>query len=164
MVLSALSDSIAEAVAVLTFSNADVEYLLDAKKTISAIPNIMESAAEFVMAANVRRKDNPGKELGLIIRVHAKRSPSGIPKGVPACVLQWHGQRIRGINRELWHDNPDGSIVKGWHEHLWNEEDRDGRVVPADIKRADMRGVFEWCLKKWNIEVRERQSEARDNG
>ena len=141
----------------LPFTKADVDYLIKAKKLISAIPQMAETASEFVMQADIRRKDDPGREKGLIIRAHAKKSPPGLPKGVPSCVIQWHGYRIRGVNRELWHDNPDGTIVRGWHEHIWNDQDRDSRVVPADVSQPSISKLFEWGLKRWNIEVKEEQ-------
>lgn len=142
------------------FTEAEVDYLVKAKKFISAIPKVEEAASEFIIQADVRRSDNPGREMGLIIRVHAKRSPPGLPKGIPSCVLQWHGHRIRGINRELWHDNPDGTVVKGWHEHIWNDQDSDDRVVPANIGQPGLRKLFEWGLKNWNIEVKQEQLEV----
>jgi len=31
---------------------------------------------------------------------------------MPSSVLEFYGRRIRGLNYEMWHDNPDGSRVK----------------------------------------------------
>lgn len=150
-------------VAVL-FVNADVDYLVKTKKFISAIPAVMETSSEFMMQANVRRKDDPGRETQLIIRAHAKKSPPGPPKGIPSCVLQWHGHRIRGVNWEVWHDNPDGTIVRGWHEHIWNDKDGDGHVVPVHVSQPSLRKLFEWGLDKWNIEVKQEQLEVDQHG
>lgn len=88
-------------------------------------------------------------------------SPSGLPRLNPSSALEWHGKRIRGLNKEIWHDNPDGSVVRGWHEHLWSPEEQDAYVVSARPKptRIGLLDVFKWGLTKWNIEVLEKQLE-----
>ena len=56
-------------------------------------------------------------------------------------------------------DNPDGKRVRGWHEHIWNAVDRDANVIVArpKLQGTTLLDVFNWGLKKWNIEVLERQ-------
>ncbi len=100
---------------------------------------------------------------GLIVKARVKRRLPGLPRGKASCSLLWHGCRIRGLDYEIRHDNPDGTVVRGWHEHIWNDEDADARVIPARprVGGADLRGVFQWGLDKWNIEVEQIQDELR---
>lgn len=92
----------------------------------------------------------------------ARSSPPGIPKPNPSAALEWHGKRIRGLNYEVWHDNPDGTIVKGWHEHVWSPADQDSYVVPArpEPTRETLVDIFKWGLRKWNIEIRQEHLEV----
>ena len=99
---------------------------------------------------------------GLIITARVARPLSGMRRHLPSSALQWRGVRIRGLDYELRHDNPDGSTVRGWHEHVWSPEEGDNRVrsavpVPNNLSLA---GLFKWGLKRWNIEVDEEQFET----
>jgi hypothetical protein len=145
------------------FTEAEVEYLVKAKKYIFAIPEIeQEEGGSSVMQAEVRRKDDPNwQKGGLLISARVKKALPGLPRGSPSCSLRWYGRRIRGVNYEVWHDNPDSSSVRGWHEHIWNGEDRDARVIQASpaIAKPDLRNIFRWGLSKWNIEITEEQKE-----
>ena len=68
---------------------------------------------------------------GLVVIAKAHEAPPGLPHPTPSAALEWYGKRIRGRNYELWHDNPDGTRVRGWHEHLWSPTDEDHRVIEA---------------------------------
>src|SRR5438552_3153314 len=118
---------------------------------------------EYRIQAEVRKVSNPGEALGLFINARAKRSPSGVPKALPGAALMWRGYRIRGLNRELWHDNPDGTSIRGWHEHIWTNEARDSQVIAARPRPIDLslRGILEWGLKKWNIRIKEKQGKVK---
>ena len=98
---------------------------------------------------------------GLVVKAKLHQAPIGLPRLTPSAALEWYEQRIRGINYELWHDNPDGTIIKGWHEHIWSPDEQDHRVVAArpELRRKDLLGVLKWGLKKWNIEVRKEQAD-----
>ncbi len=96
---------------------------------------------------------------GLVVMAKLHQAPLGLPRPTPSAALEWNGKRIRGINYELRHDNPDGTIVKGWHEHVWSPSEQDHRVIPANPAPKDrtLLGILQWGLEKWNIEVREQQ-------
>jgi hypothetical protein len=102
---------------------------------------------------------------GLVVIAKAHKAPAGLPRPWPSAALELGGHRIRGINYELWHDNPDGSSVRGWHEHIWSPVDQDACVIPARPEPKDMSliGLFRWGLSKWNIEVLEEQPHLYDD-
>jgi hypothetical protein len=139
------------------FRQADVDYLLRARKYISSIPTIHENEFEYSIKANVKRIDDPGRELGLTVLAHVKRPLPGLPRNFPACALQWHGYRIRGVNWHVYFENDDGTIIKGWHEHIWHDKERDGCVIEAipPVGQPTLLKLFEWGLSQWKIEVRE---------
>jgi len=101
---------------------------------------------------------------GLVVIAKARHAPPGVPHPPPSCALEWYGRRIRGLNYELFHDNPDGSIVRGWHEHIWSPKELDAHVVQArpEPTRKTLLDVLRWGLKKWNIAVLEEQGELYD--
>jgi hypothetical protein len=139
---------------------ADVNYLVRERKFITHMPEVTEGAHEFRMQAVVYRKSSGKKTTGLMIMARAKKSPTGVPRPYPSSALVLDGRfRVRGLNNELWHDNPDGSIVKGWHEHIWINEYEDKFVRSARPKPRDLtiRGLFEWGLRKWNIRLEDAQ-------
>jgi len=146
------------------FTEAEVEYLVKATKYIFAIPEIEQDEGGWsVMQSEVRKKDEPNwQKGGLLIKARVKKALPGLPRGFPSCSLQWHGYRIRCVDYEVRHDNPRGGLpVRGWHEHIWNDEDHTDRVISASplVIKPDLRNIFQWGLSKWNIEVKEGQKE-----
>jgi hypothetical protein len=144
-----------------------VDYLVASPKFIKVIPPLPRPGSRVPSVVRIQSqvfwKSEPGKPIsGLVVMAKARQAPTGIPKPNPSSALEWHGKRIRGLNYELWHDNPDGSIVKGWHEHLWSPQDQDAYVVLArpKPKPRGLIDIFKWSLKKWNIEVLEKQAEV----
>jgi len=110
----------------------------------------------------VFRKSEPNNPIkGLVVMAKVHISLPGLPRLIPSSALEWYGKRIRGLNKEIWHDNPDGTTVKGWHEHLWSPEEQDSYVVSArpKVTRTGLLDVFKWGLEKWNIDVLEKQLE-----
>jgi hypothetical protein len=101
---------------------------------------------------------------GLVVMAKAHQAPVGLRRPTPSSALEWFGLRIRGLNHEVRHDNPDGTSVRGWHEHLWSPQHEDALVVPAQPKITDrsLLGVLKWGLLKWNIEVQGEQYEFGD--
>src|SRR6266436_2369543 len=96
---------------------------------------------------------DPSKPItGLVVIAKAHQAPAGLPRPTPSAALEWYGKRIRGLSYEQWHDNPDGTIVRGWHEHLWSPQQRDAHVIAArpEPRRRDVLGLFKWGLKQWN--------------
>ena len=139
-----------------------MEYLLAAAKSIRSAPSHKQHSPVRV---EVFRKSTPNNPVrGLIVTARVRHPPSGLPKPYPSAALEWHGIRIRGLNYEIWHDNPDGGIVRGWHEHIWSLEHGDKFVIPArpEPKNKTMLGILKWGLEKWNIAVLEQQLEVSD--
>ena len=103
---------------------------------------------------------------GLVVKAKLHQAPAGLPRLTPSAALEWYAKRIRGKNYELWHDNPNGTVVRGWHEHLWTPEEQDHRVIAArpEPRKKDLPGILKWGLKKWNIAVRREQATLGDIG
>jgi hypothetical protein len=144
------------------FTESEVEYLLKEKKYILGLPQVKEQGGWLVMEADVKKKGDPNWQRGgLTIKARTKTDFPGVPKSSPTCFLQWHGYRIRGVDYEVRHDNPDGNSIRGWHEHIWDNENEDKRVIPASprIQNADLKALFRWGLEKWRIEIRQEQME-----
>lgn len=143
------------------FTKAEVEYLLAARKFIKAIPDLpLIVTSPQRIQAPVFLKSEPNIPVrGLVIMATIRRAPPGLPKPLPSVALEWYGVRIRGLNYEIWHDNPDGSVVRGWHEHVWSPEYEDDCVVPAGprVTRKGLQDVLKWGLRKWHIEVQQKQ-------
>ncbi len=144
-------------------TNAEIDYILKAAKFIFAVPNFEEQDGWIILRARVYKKDEPNWSAGsLSIHARVAKRPPGLPSQLPSCCLQWHGIRIRCVDREARHDNPDGTYVKGWHEHIWDDRNQDDRVIAAHpiVSHPSLRGIFQWGLDKWKIEVREKQLEV----
>jgi hypothetical protein len=144
-----------------------VDYLIAASKFIRIVPPLPQFGSQrptvIRIQSEIFKKSEPNNPIrGLIIIAKARQAPTGLPKPNPSSALEWNGKRIRGLNYELRHDNPDGTIVKGWHEHLWSPEDQDSYVVSARPKpqRCGLGDVFKWSLKKWNIKILEKQEDV----
>lgn len=154
------ADNIETALTKDRFTKADVEYLIATPKFIKAVPRVqlLDSVRKtgWKMQSEIYSKADSNRPIvGLVIMAKCYQSPSGLPRPTPSSALEWHGRRIRGLNYELWHDNPDGTIVKGWHEHIWSPAEQDARVIEArpEVTQRDVRGVFAWGLKKWGIDI-----------
>lgn len=156
-----------ETVLALELTKGEVDYLVATPKFIRIIPALPRSGTRSPVVIRIQapvfKKSEPNNPIvGLIVIGKARQAPTGIPKPNPSSALELHGKRIRGLNYEVWHDNPDGSVVKGWHEHLWSPEDQDAYVVLARPKpaRKGLLDIFKWSLQKWNIEVLAKQAEV----
>jgi len=129
-----------------TFTKADADYLVAAPKFIPAIPMRQFLSGirmtGWLLQTRVYSTSAPNEPIGgLVVKAKIRKPPTGLPRLTPSAALEWYGMRIRGINWELWHDNPDGTIVKGWHEHLWSPDERDDRVIAA---RPEPRKTIYW--------------------
>jgi hypothetical protein len=94
-----------------------------------------------------------------VVLAKIRRPLLGVPRNLPGVALLLHGQRIRGVDYEQWHPNPDGKRVKGWHEHIWSTAHGAANVIvarPKLLRTATLLDVFQWGLEKWNIEVLEK--------
>lgn len=148
-------------------NKADVDYVIKERKFITHMPEVTERAYEFRMQAVVYRKSFGKKPTGLVLMARVKKSPAGVPRPYPSAALVLNGRfRVRGLNHEIRHDNPDGSVVNGWHEHIWTNQHEDKHVRSARPKPNDLtiRGLFEWALRKWNIRLDQRQLKVSHGG
>jgi len=145
------------------FTEYDVRQLIAARKFVAKImqDNVQSETdprKERRIVYAIRRRDTPNRDISL--RLIARLSPS-VPgvglKSLPGIALQWKGKIIRKLDWALRHDTwRDGVVVgfvRGWHEHIWTDEDEDRHIVEADppIKRTDMRSLVRYCADKWNI-------------
>jgi hypothetical protein len=144
------------------FDKAEVDYLVAEPKFIKDLPlDVVQGNYRVIEAAVYRKGDPPVLIPSLAVNVRVPMPIAGIPVGIPGAALRWYGHRIRGLDRETQHDNPDGSIVRGWHEHLWSLEWGDSLVRTAlEPKRKNLRGVFKHALNLWNIKVIKEQMEV----
>jgi len=130
-----------------SFSKSHVDKLVKCPKFITSRP-IFNSPSSIVSV----KIDTNKCQINLKGEIHLKYI-----KGVGPS-LEYCGIRIRGINYEMVHKNPDGSEIYGWHEHIWKEEFQDHFVIPVpqlpNRKCISDENLLDFCLKKWNIEYR----------
>jgi hypothetical protein len=151
----------------IPFTEYEVSQLIAARKFVARVMQDNtrgdpDPQVERRIIYDVRRRDYPAKDIRL--RLFARLSPSlpgiGI-KSTPGVALQWRGKNIRKLDRALRHDNIQYGvvigIVRGWHEHIWTDEDQGRYIEAADppVKQTDMKSVIRWCAEKWNIELEE---------
>jgi hypothetical protein len=142
------------------FTKAEVEYLVGEEKFIKDIPPRGLDGNYQVIVAPVYRKGQTQPVKALVVLARVATPIPGLPGAMPSVALTWHGHRIRGIDRETRHDNPDGSSVAGWHEHLWSAEYLDSLVRACpEPKHKDMLGILKDGLKHWNIRIAKEQME-----
>jgi hypothetical protein len=95
-------------------------------------------------------KSDPSMPIsGLVVIAKAHQAPVGLPHPTPSAALEWYGKRIRGLSHEQWHDNPDGTVVRGWHEHLWSPQEQDAHVIQArpEPTRKELLDILKWGLR-----------------
>lgn len=114
------------------------------------------------MRLYLRLKANPADDMSLQMSVVQKSRWSSVSaKPKPSAVMNLKGERIRGIDWKIKHESQRGGMpngfVRGWHEHLWTEADRDRFVVDVNdaVGQEDFRAFLKVCLDRWNVEVKE---------
>jgi hypothetical protein len=144
-----------------------VEYLLKARKFIHRLvkdttrdPNA--DILEVVYA--VRRVDQPIEDIKLKL---SARPPKPVMRTAfrlrPSAALNWHGERIRGIDHKIVHSKIENGLevgrVRGWHEHQWTAADGDSYVIDANSfmrnVQEDFRSLLRFCMVRWRIEVKD---------
>jgi hypothetical protein len=143
-------------------NKADVDYLVAEPKFIKDLPPaVVQENYRVIEAAVYRKGDPPVLVPSLNIYARVPLPIAGVPSAIPGAALRWYGRRIRGFDQERRHDNPDGSVVWGWHEHLWSPEWEDALVRAAtEPKHKDLRGVLKQALNLWNIKIIKEQLEV----
>ncbi len=146
---------------------AQADALVKERKFIKQIPHVVDGLREYRMQAAVYVRSQPHKASGLVIMASVDKSPPGVPRPFPSVALEMAGRfRIRGLNYALRHDCPSGPIVYGWHEHIWTNEYEDHVVIKARpvVRNTDIRGLFNWGLEKWKIDVGEPRTKGGRHG
>jgi len=115
---------------------------------------------EKQVAYDIRRRDMPEKPLHLVLYARlAPWVPGSGPKPLPGISLRWWGKHLRKLDYAIRHDSKRSGIsighVRGWHEHIWTDEDEDEYVVQANppVRGQDIRSLIRWAAEKWNIEL-----------
>lgn len=147
------------------FTEADVAYLLKARKVIQGITrDTTDDPDADLMEISYRivRLGNPVEDIKL--RLQARRpkpvlATSHRPR--PSAALLWHGERIRGVDYSIVHERIKDGVkvgkVRGWHEHIWTVADGDRQVVSIarQMKKIqeDFRSILQFCMARWRIEL-----------
>jgi hypothetical protein len=146
------------------FTKGEVDYLVGIPKLVLRIPreeflNRQSKTGWLIEMRVFKPGDLRAPIPGLVVIAKAHQAPTGLPRPTPSVALNWYGKRIRGLNREVRHDNPDGTVVRGWHEHIWSPTDEDACVIQARPEPTDrsLMGILQWGLEKWNIGVGHKQ-------
>jgi hypothetical protein len=147
------------------FTEYEVRQLLEARKFVSRVlqDNLKANSnpnSEKHIVYDVRRMDMPRIDIRLRLCARLAPSISGVgAKATPGVALQWKGKLIRRIDHALRHDSIRHGVsvghLKGWHEHIWTDEDEDSFVITADppVTRSDIRSLIQWAAEKWNIDL-----------
>jgi len=143
------------------FIKAEVDAIVGQSKFVTGIPKSRRIDKYWVIEAPVYSTADKHQPIpSLVVTARVIKAVPGIPRGLPSVALLWKGHRIRGIDRNTRHDNPDGSHVEGWHEHQWSEEHGDSQVIAVhEPQDKDLRGLFKSGLRRWKISVRDEQQE-----
>ncbi|MGI5816645.1 MAG: hypothetical protein ACOX9R_00965 [Armatimonadota bacterium] len=129
-----------------------------------ALPKFMKrKPRERVINATRRLKsdyiyDSAGRQIGITIDVHISEPRN--PGDTVSAALIWRGCPIRRIDWKVVEQFPDGTVVEGWHEHLWDEEceDRVGRPFGPPVDGWDhLETMFVSVCHHWKITVVTRQ-------
>jgi hypothetical protein len=134
----------------VTFTAAQVDALIAEKKTIPAMPPLVQRDGFARFRSRVFVQGTV--DIVLVMEAHlGLRCTTASPN----VVLRWGNVRIRGIDEAMNHPNVAGyEPVAGWHEHIWRDEFGDRLVVP--VEPAPPQGLtvfFEFAAKRWNIDI-----------
>src|SRR5690242_19426578 len=105
------------------FTKAEIDYLVKQAKFIKAVPRAKDCGNYYRIQAQVYSKVDGQPIKGLLVMATVDKPLPGMSgKARVSAALEYKGLRIRGIDKELWHDNPDGTVVRGWHDHDYSPE------------------------------------------
>lgn len=108
----------------------DADYLQQEKKS-----KIIPVKVRFESGSKSELKD-----IGLVLEIRGGKSMG--------MSLNFRNRKIRCINYHKRRLNPDGSIVRGWHEHI---EEEGGKVIPLPQNFSDIDELVEFVLDRWQI-------------
>ena len=103
-----------------------------------------------------------GQQTGLLVDAHV---PAKTPRRgtTPQVALVWRNENVRCIDWKLRRPFADGTVVEGWHEHLWDEQN--GRELgvpfPAPVYGSDdLEVMFVVACQHWGIHIRGRDDQV----
>ena len=99
--------------------------------------------------------NSAGDRTGLVVDAHAPADESRHGETIQVALV-WRGEAIRCIDWELCREFADGTVVKGWHEHLWDDEhgrDIGRKIDPPMEYRDDLEKMFIYACDRWNISI-----------
>lgn len=78
-----------------------------------------------------------------------------IPSPLPRFCYSLDNQRIRGIDWHFFRPGGDGSVVKGWHEHVFTDKHQDNFIVPSsfDHLHIPQSKHIDFVLSRWKIDI-----------
>jgi hypothetical protein len=107
--------------------------------------------------------------VGLQFHARLEKPISGVhPRPRPGISLKLHGERIRGINWNVRHDDilngVEVGFVRNWHEKIWTNTDADKHIVDinGDVKNTDLFSMIRFAFDRWNIEDPKNQTRLGD--
>ena len=141
-------------------SQRDADAIVALPKYIPRMPRVRLINRDLRLELR-RIYDSAGNQLpGLVVDAHAP--PPGTHRGeTPRVSLTWRGVSIRCIDWEVRHEFADGSVVEGWHEHLWDDRHERNVGCPFDPPgiSCDLESVFICACQHWNITIMSRQDQ-----
>jgi len=138
---------------IASHSQAEVDAVLLMPKYVLRRPK--PSRPTQCVRLKAKRIYSPARELmsKLMVDAHKSEREGG---GSVRVVLIHRGERIRGIDWKVRRQFRDGTVVCGWHEHLWDDIHGDqvghGVVLPPGIEN-DIDAMFEFACQRWNIHL-----------
>lgn len=141
-------------------SKRDAEALVALPKYIRRMPRTrLRHGSQRLKTDKVY--DSSGRATGLTVDAHVS-FPQGRGRHgeTPQVSLVWRRESIRCIDWERRRPFADGTVVEGWHEHLWDDthgRDVGTRFSPPLARAADLEEMFVCACQHWNIEIRTRQ-------
>ena len=132
------------------FTAAQVDALVAQPKVIRVAPRLKERAGFARLESIVLVEDT--RDIGLVMRAHVGLR---VDDPSPNVVLMWSNVRVRGIDHAALHANVlDLPAVTGWHEHIWDDEHGDRRIVEVRPEPPlGLRSFFDSAAKRWNIRI-----------
>ena len=136
----------------------------DATALVSLPKYIKKMPRQRNIQGRLRRKtnyiyDSAGSLTGLTIDAHAPEDTERHGETIQIALI-WRNEPIRHIDWEIRRKFADGTVVEGWHEHLWDDRYRDkiGRPFTVPIGCADdLESMLIHACQYWNINIISRQ-------
>ena len=139
-------------------SRRDADALVDLPKYIRRMPRKRFLNGRWRIKTDYIY-DSAGERTGLEVDAHAPADETRHGETIQVALV-WRGESIRCIDWELVREFADGTVVEGWHEHLWDDEhgrDIGRKIDPPMHDRDDLEKMFLYACQHWNITILTRQ-------